>query len=286
MESLQIFEIHIIHFLQNFRNSFLDCFFYFINFFDTRYFSLILIPIIFVGYDWKWGVRLYYLITINFFINSFLKYVFAFPRPFYIDSSLFVLDVKGYGFPSGAAQMSLLYAGLFFKNSKNKKLAGIFSIIFLFLIGFSKVYLGIHFIYDIIGGWIFGFFVIWLFFYSCPKIEDFIVSMKLIGRFLFSWIFPIFLLFFLKYPHVKEICIASFSISTGLCLSVCFGCILKKCEKFLERVFRIGVFGFFLFLIHLFIKDLFLKVFIEGISLTFFIPFFWKNFFFKFKNFR
>lgn len=94
------------------------------------------------------------LITI---INQALKFIVKRPRP----SDLFLIIETGYSFPSGHSMVSLSFYGLLiyfiYKYFKNKKLK-IFLITFLFLIiiliGISRVYLGVHFVSDVISGFL------------------------------------------------------------------------------------------------------------------------------------
>lgn len=70
---------------------------------------------------------------------------------------------NGYAFPSGHAVMSLIFYGMigygFFKILKNRWLKLpliILATVLIFLIGFSRIYLGAHWVSDILAGWAFG----------------------------------------------------------------------------------------------------------------------------------
>ena len=94
------------------------------------------------------------LITI---INQALKFIIKRPRP----SDLFLIVETGYSFPSGHSMVSLSFYGLLiyfiYKYFKNKKLK-IFLITLLSLIiviiGVSRVYLGVHFVSDVVSGFL------------------------------------------------------------------------------------------------------------------------------------
>ena len=94
------------------------------------------------------------LITI---INQVLKFIVKRPRP----SDLFLIVETGYSFPSGHSMVSLSFYGLLiyfiYKYFKNKKLK-IFLItllsLIIVLIGISRVYLGVHFVSDVISGFL------------------------------------------------------------------------------------------------------------------------------------
>lgn len=88
-------------------------------------------------------------------INQILKEIIERPRP----TGYRLLDINGYSFPSGHAMVSLAFYGLYIylinKTIKNKKLKiflnTILSVIII-LIGISRIYLGVHYLSDILVG--------------------------------------------------------------------------------------------------------------------------------------
>lgn len=101
-------------------------------------------------------------VTVSFFLNIILKRIFARERP----NILRLVSETFYSFPSGHAMVNMaLYSILIiyaYKLVKNKKLR--FSIYIaltslIVLIGFTRVYLGVHYAGDIIGGWLMGLVV-------------------------------------------------------------------------------------------------------------------------------
>lgn len=91
------------------------------------------------------------------FLNTFLKNMFHRPRP--IENPYILYD--SFSFPSGHATSSIvLFSTLCFLmyhlHSNKFKPFAFFSIIMVGLIGFSRVYLGVHYPTDIIGGYLIG----------------------------------------------------------------------------------------------------------------------------------
>lgn len=89
-----------------------------------------------------------------------LKYLYKVPRPIFS----VLINEKSYSYPSGHALNSLLfYATItyfiyhFTKNKKVSVLVGVLSTVLIFLIGFSRIYLGVHHPSDVVSGYIFGF---------------------------------------------------------------------------------------------------------------------------------
>lgn len=105
-------------------------------------------------------------LVIVFLLNKILKLIIARPRP----SVLRLVYEEGYSFPSGHAMVSMGFYGfliyLAYKNIKNKKIKIpliIFLSILILLIGVSRIYLGVHYATDVIGGFLIAIIYLILF---------------------------------------------------------------------------------------------------------------------------
>lgn len=90
------------------------------------------------------------------FINYVLKKIIQRPRP---PLEFRMVEESSFSFPSGHAMASMAFYGLIIyfinKDMKNEKLKKIISIslsILIFLIGISRIYLGVHYASDVIAG--------------------------------------------------------------------------------------------------------------------------------------
>lgn len=91
---------------------------------------------------------------------KFLKTIFARSRP---DTILHLIHQGGYSFPSGHSMTGFVFYGMLIwlcrKNIKNKTLVNTVTVVLsflIFLIGFSRIYLGVHYPTDVLAGWVLG----------------------------------------------------------------------------------------------------------------------------------
>ncbi|HSX13843.1 MAG TPA: phosphatase PAP2 family protein [Chlamydiales bacterium] len=133
------------------RGPFLDRFFILWNRVDSLPFYLLIISIVWYLINRTIGIRLFYIMIISAIVNELLKSLFHLPRPCQMDPSVGILCIKTYGFPSGAAQASILLSGVLIIECKQRILQ-ILGIFFALFLCFSRIYLGVHFFTDILGG--------------------------------------------------------------------------------------------------------------------------------------
>ncbi|GHV85182.1 phosphatidic acid phosphatase [Spirochaetia bacterium] len=143
----------------------------------SEYVFLIVLMVLY----WLWNERRAFWLGLTtilaVWLNETAKNAFKMPRPFHLDSSLGMIHENGYGFPSGHAQLSLTLLvvlaawfaeGAFSKKEKppssKKIIVWICTVVLVLLVAFSRLYLGVHFPWDIAGGWLLGGLVLVLFF--------------------------------------------------------------------------------------------------------------------------
>lgn len=114
--------------------------------------------------------RIGFLIFVNLIIatlfNYTLKFIFSRERPF----EYMLIDESGYSFPSGHSMVAMAFYGfliylctVYIMNKKVKNIIVIVLSILIILIGFSRVYLGVHYPSDVIVGLYLGFLYLNLF---------------------------------------------------------------------------------------------------------------------------
>lgn len=120
------------------------------------------------------GILIYILITkkskllilpfnsiLSVIFNNIFKLIFRRDRPLLIA----LITENGYSYPSGHAMISILFFGTLSyviskSNIKYKNIIRVFLGVFIILIGISRIYLGVHYASDIIGGYLLGMIVL------------------------------------------------------------------------------------------------------------------------------
>jgi len=186
LEKIYRWGIEVIKVIQTMENPALTAIIKFITVLGTEALYIPLILFIFWWIDEKQGLRFGVLIIVSAWINAFMKNVLKQPRPFHLEPAIGLVAESNYGIPSGHAQMSLTFwipmaAWLSKKWAEKKPDAGgriiwAASIFFVLLIAFTRLYLGVHFPTDILGGWILGGIILVIWFIPGPALEKRIAS--------------------------------------------------------------------------------------------------------------
>jgi hypothetical protein len=109
------------------------------------------------------GFRVFMVLLSTDIIGMALKHLLHQPRPYWIgDVQHIGGEETSYGIPSTHASDSLsVWAYLAYQVGK--RWLWILSIAIILLISFSRLYLGVHFPHDVLGGWLIGLFVLFSF---------------------------------------------------------------------------------------------------------------------------
>ncbi len=152
------FEIEIIKWLQSFRNTFFDNLFQFFTMFGEELILIAVIGFVYWSYDKKIGERLGITLFFSLIFNSLLKNIVMRPRPYQADAAITPIRLEtagGYSFPSGHTQgAATLFFGLFYFIKKQWLL--ILAIMISVLVALSRMYLGVHYLTDVLAGALFG----------------------------------------------------------------------------------------------------------------------------------
>lgn len=111
----------------------------------------------FVIKDKKIGISIITNLGIVTILNQIIKFIMQRPRP----TEFRIIEETGYSFPSGHSMVSLAFYGyliyLIYKYINNKHLKRTLIIILsvlICIIGVSRIYLGVHYTSDVLGGFL------------------------------------------------------------------------------------------------------------------------------------
>ena len=157
-DKLYIFDNFVYNYVKNIINNPMTIIMKFITFFASPLWCIVL-AIIIIIFNKKLGKYFSINLALVFLLNFVLKLVFARERPIDIN----IITESGYSFPSGHSMVSAgMYGFLAYNLWKSKikngcKVKGCIGLDKLtFLIGLSRIYLGVHYASDVIGGFVLG----------------------------------------------------------------------------------------------------------------------------------
>lgn len=152
--------------------------------------QILLIAAIMFVYDKKFGRNVGFSLLGSYYFGRILKDSFQDPRPWTNTYE------KDFGFPSGHSQNSVAVWGLLSYESykkENKILHWVF-IIFIYLIGISRIVVGVHDLEDVWGGFFYGTLFLVLFIYLEPVISEKAKSLNFLTKVILAIIIPISML--------------------------------------------------------------------------------------------
>ena len=149
---------------------------------DTMPWYLLVFSLITFGFHPRYGVRLATLFGINIGLNEAVKLALHFPRPYWVSAAVKAASAhSSFGFPSGAAQYGAVLYGYIAVISRRFWVI-LLCIILLLITSFVRIFSGIHFLLDIIGGWIIGLLLLAAFLFLIPKVETYATRLSQPGR--------------------------------------------------------------------------------------------------------
>jgi membrane-associated phospholipid phosphatase len=137
----------------------LESFFKLISTLGIEEFYLALMPLVYWSVHKEVGRALAYVFLVGNVLNTTLKHAFREPRPFWLDPSLEKFTDSGYGLPSGHAQFTTTIY-LFFATWIRRRWMWFLAIVMIILMSLSRIYLGSHFVHDVVVGILVGLVVL------------------------------------------------------------------------------------------------------------------------------
>jgi membrane-associated phospholipid phosphatase len=131
----------------------------FFTFLGQENFFFLVLPLIYWSVDARLGLQVALILVTSNYVNAIAKVLFAGPRPFWVSARVEPLSVETtFGTPSGHAQNAAALWGIMAADVRgaNRRWAWITAFLLTLFIGFSRLFLGMHFLHDVITGWLLG----------------------------------------------------------------------------------------------------------------------------------
>jgi membrane-associated phospholipid phosphatase len=218
-EELHFKELEWIKSIQeSLRTPFLDSIMLCLNLADTFPFYVLFITLIWFSYKRDLGIKLIFLFFITSFINQEAKELLSQPRPCQMDLAVCMIKAKSFGIPSGAAQSMVTLFGYLCYTIRNK-FFWLFSLCFVFLISFSRIYLGLHFFSDIALGWTLGLIITGSYIIALPYLENYIKKQVRSTLTIHACLLTAFLSLLILNKNSSLVVFSSFGVMLGLIYS-------------------------------------------------------------------
>lgn len=164
-DNVGIFNTFVAEFVQSFITNFNTKFMIFVSSISNwySYIPICLFLLAFKKTRFKIGIPVSVMLSISALSNTILKYIFVIPRP----SVNRLVEASGYGYPSGHSMNTMVFIGTLLaiflihnKGTTPRVIASILCVLFILLVGTSRIYLGVHNPTDVIAGYLFGIIII------------------------------------------------------------------------------------------------------------------------------
>jgi membrane-associated phospholipid phosphatase len=149
-------------------------------------FFILLLPTLYWCVDQMVGMRVGMVLLLGNMFNNFFKFLFHNPRPYWISDRVQALSHEtSFGLPSGHAQIAASVWGWLAVEVK-KRWFSIVALVIIFLIGLSRIYLGVHFLTDVLLGWLLGGLLVWAFSAWWKPVGAWLEKQSLTGKLLLA----------------------------------------------------------------------------------------------------
>ena len=241
MDQILEWGIELIAAVQVIRSPLLDAFFQGVTFLGDAEFYLLLAPIFIWCVDYRLGARLGIVFLASSYLNDLVKNLLAQPRPCALEPEVCVIEAEGYGIPSGHSQNAVVFWGII-AHWVGQAWAWAAAIFLMVLIGFSRVYLGVHFPTDVLAGWAIGIVILAIYIAFGNRIERWLGGLSLSAQLTLALAIPLLLLAVHPTEVIVQVAGALTGLAVGIALTMRYleydagGPLWKRAARFLVGV--------------------------------------------------
>jgi len=176
LRSLMPWGADVIVWVQQFSNSVLDTLFTLATYLGKEQFYILAMPVLYWCVDKYIGRAVAIVFLFSEYVNTFLKDTFGIQRPYDYDARIHApLPETSPSFPSSHSQGSLVFWGGL-ASLVRRRWMWIVSVVLILLVSLSRIYLGVHFPQDVLGGWIIGLVILLLYLWARKILHGVILS--------------------------------------------------------------------------------------------------------------
>jgi len=146
--------------LQGFQTGGLTAVMRFFSYLGTEYFFLLLLPFLYWTISKRWGALVAFSLIFSAYLAGFIKWTFNLPRPPSPPVEKLWHETSP-SFISGHAVTAMAVWGTLAALVR-RTWFWLLAAVIIFFVGFSRLYLGVHYPADVIGGWLVGALVAWV----------------------------------------------------------------------------------------------------------------------------
>lgn len=173
-ESINKLDLSFVKWIQKVLGSnFLDVIMFGITQLGDMYAFILLAVILYWAVNKKFAYKFFLAFVGSSLVNSVFKVIVKRPRPYKLGAESIFTETHGYSFPSGHSQAAgVIYYSMMDEYGKKNKVIKYIVISFLILVPFSRIYLGQHFLTDVIVGALVGIVMSYFMFKLFDMMKD------------------------------------------------------------------------------------------------------------------
>ncbi|SHE39226.1 Membrane-associated phospholipid phosphatase [Caldanaerobius fijiensis DSM 17918] len=281
-------QVELLKIIQSIHSPIFDVLFVCITYLGSEFFYFAFITYFYWHVNKRFGLKLGLVFLASVYLNTIFKELTAIKRPIGYPGirSLAVSTAGGYSFPSGHAQHATAFWGIIACYYKSRKW-DIIAIALIAAVSFSRLYLGVHWPLDVVGGIAIGLALV----YVSLKAERFYYrlsikkSFNIVCKMMISIVVPVLLLLIFRHHDIL--------IAMGTMSGMLFGYFVEAEYIGYEAgnmqvhtkiiTYLLGISGLFIIYIGLSIMPFktpfftYMKYFILGVYITLFVPYVYKR---------
>lgn len=189
MESILNWQIGLIIWLQHF-SPWLDWPFRLFTFIGEVNFFVVFLLLIYWCVDQRSGIRLIFLFLFATYLGNAIKVLTNQARPFeYNPQVKKLVEAPGKAFPSLHTLCTVVFWGCL-TTQFNRRWLWVISALLIIFVPLSRIYLGVHFPTDVIGGYLIGGIILFLYFKFIGSLESWLSKLGFSWKLLIAMLVP------------------------------------------------------------------------------------------------